>query len=86
VPKADNLTTFVCRFSGNLGASHSWSPQGSVQTFTCDSFVSPVHGIKYKIKSSPVVTPNIYFTLAIRGTFPGNERSQNVVYIRYKWE
>jgi hypothetical protein len=25
---ADNLTTFMCRLSGNLGASTSWNPQG----------------------------------------------------------
>jgi len=28
VPKADNLTTFMCRTSSNLGASGSWEPQG----------------------------------------------------------
>jgi len=27
VRKADNLTTFMCRLSWNLGASTSWSPQ-----------------------------------------------------------
>jgi hypothetical protein len=25
---ADNLTTFMCRLSGNLGASTFWNPQG----------------------------------------------------------
>ena len=28
VCKADNLTTFMCRMSWNLGASASWNPQG----------------------------------------------------------
>ena len=28
VRKADNLTTFMCRLSWNLGASTSWNPQG----------------------------------------------------------
>jgi hypothetical protein len=28
VHKVDNLTTFTCRLSWNLGASNSWSPQG----------------------------------------------------------
>jgi len=28
VRTADNLTTFVCRLSRNLGASTSWNPQG----------------------------------------------------------
>jgi hypothetical protein len=28
VPRADNLTTFMCRFSGILGATNSWNPQG----------------------------------------------------------
>jgi len=28
VHRADNLTTFMCRLSWNLGASNSWKPQG----------------------------------------------------------
>jgi hypothetical protein len=28
VRRADNLTTFMCRLSRNLGASTSWNPQG----------------------------------------------------------
>jgi len=28
VCRADNLTTFICRLSWNLGTSASWSPQG----------------------------------------------------------
>jgi len=28
VRKADNLTTFMCRLSWNLGASTSWNTQG----------------------------------------------------------
>jgi len=28
VRRADNLTTFMCRMSWNLGASPSWNPQG----------------------------------------------------------
>jgi hypothetical protein len=28
VRRADNLTTFMCRLSRNLGASASWNPQG----------------------------------------------------------
>jgi hypothetical protein len=31
VLRADNLTTFMCRFSGHLGASNFWNPQGPVQ-------------------------------------------------------
>jgi len=27
VRRADNLTTFTCQLSGNLGASTSWNPQ-----------------------------------------------------------
>jgi hypothetical protein len=26
--RADNLATFMCRLSGNLGASTSWNPHG----------------------------------------------------------
>jgi len=28
VRRADNLTTFMCRLSWNLGVSTSWNPQG----------------------------------------------------------
>jgi hypothetical protein len=28
VRRADNLTTFMCRLSRNLGASTSWNPKG----------------------------------------------------------
>jgi len=28
VRRADNLTTFMCRLSWNLGSSTSWNPQG----------------------------------------------------------
>jgi hypothetical protein len=28
VRRADNLTTFLCRFSRNYGASTSWNPEG----------------------------------------------------------
>jgi len=31
VHRADNLTTFMCRMSLNLGASTSWNPSGPVQ-------------------------------------------------------
>ena len=27
LPRTDNLTTFMCRLSGNLGAWNSWSPE-----------------------------------------------------------
>jgi hypothetical protein len=38
VGRADNLTTFMCRLSRNLGASISWNPQG---------LYSPVMGLLY---------------------------------------
>jgi hypothetical protein len=28
VPRADNLSTFMCQLSRNLGASTSWNPKG----------------------------------------------------------
>jgi len=36
--KADNLATFMCRLSGNLGASTGWNSQGLSR---------PVHGLLY---------------------------------------
>jgi len=40
---ADNLITFMCRLSWNLGASTSWNPQG---------LSSPVMGLLYLLKNS----------------------------------
>jgi hypothetical protein len=42
VRKADNLTTFMCRLSKNLGASTSWSPKGLSR---------PVMGLLYLLKT-----------------------------------
>jgi hypothetical protein len=39
VRRADNLTTFMCRLSWNLGASTSWNPQGLYR---------PVMGLLYR--------------------------------------
>jgi len=41
VRRADNLTTFVCRLSRNLGASTSWNPQGLSR---------PVMGLLYLVR------------------------------------
>ena len=84
MPRADNLTAFMWRFSSNLGASNFWRSQGPVQEFTSDSYVSPVHGIKHKnhIFASSKIQHLLYFTLVIRSTFADKERSQNVgIYI-----
>jgi hypothetical protein len=41
---ADNLTTFMCRLSRNLGASTSWNPQG---------LSKPVMGLLYLYGKMP---------------------------------
>jgi hypothetical protein len=44
VCRADNLTTFTCRFSRNLGASTSWKPKGlswPVMGLLCIYYVTP---------------------------------------------
>ena len=38
MPRVDNLATFICRLSWNLGASTSWNPQGLYR---------PVQGLLY---------------------------------------
>ena len=40
LPRANNLTTFMCRLSWNLGASNSWNPQGLPR---------PVMGLLYRL-------------------------------------
>jgi hypothetical protein len=43
VLRADNLTTFMCRLSKNLGASTTWSPKGLPR---------PVMGLLYLLVSN----------------------------------
>ena len=46
VRRADNLATFMCRLSWNLGASNSWNPQGLSR---------PVMGLLYLLPSRYIV-------------------------------
>jgi len=43
VHRPDNLTTFMCRLSWNLGTSTSWTPQGPSR---------PVMGLLYILPST----------------------------------
>jgi hypothetical protein len=47
VRRADNLTTFMCRLSRNLGSSTSWNPKGLSR---------PVMGLLYLCFTRPVKT------------------------------
>jgi len=47
VRRADNLTTFMCRLSWNLGTSDSWNPQGLSR---------PVMGLIYLYLLASLVT------------------------------
>ena len=40
VRRVDNLTTFMCRLSWNLGASASWNPSGPIQA--CNGIALPL--------------------------------------------
>jgi hypothetical protein len=40
VRRADNLTTFMCCFFRNLGASTSWNPEGLSRPVTGDLYLS----------------------------------------------
>jgi len=52
--RADNLTTFTCRLSWNLGASTSWNPQGLSR---------PVRGLFYNISTNQEFPPSCVPTL-----------------------
>jgi hypothetical protein len=54
VRRADNLTTFMCRLSKNLGASTSWDPKGLSR---------PVMGLLYLTCTIDVLTLYISFVL-----------------------
>jgi len=58
VPRADNLTTFTCWLSWNLGASISWNPQGLFR---------PVMGLLYLIAKYCKMIFSC-FPLLLRGT------------------
>jgi hypothetical protein len=56
---ADNLTTFMCRLSRNLGASTSWNPVGLSRPVTALLYL-----IFYKSKNRrPTAKPGHYSTL-----------------------
>ena len=56
--RADNLTTFMCRLSWNLGASTSWNPQGLSR---------PVMGLLYLLSSLSCDMIFIYCNLVSTG-------------------
>ena len=55
--RADNLTTFVCRLSWNLGASTCWNPQG---------LYGPIMGLLYPyLVWIPPTNTNNYFSFLL---------------------
>ena len=66
--RVDNLTTFMCRLSWNLGASASWNPQGLSR---------PVIGLLYLLLN------NIQFLRAIRHIgLPRKEELCNLLFMK----
>jgi hypothetical protein len=73
VRRADNLTTFMCRLTRNLGASTSWNPKGLSR---------PVMGLLYLMQArdqpscemhprahcltAPVITPSAWYDVVFR--------------------
>jgi hypothetical protein len=58
VRRADNLTTFMCQLSSNLGASNSWNPQGLSRPvmgllYLYDNFAL---GVELKSRIDPYLT------------------------------
>jgi len=43
--RADNLTTFMCRLSRNLGASNSWNPIGLQYAGIITSLLTPFSAV-----------------------------------------
>ena len=62
--RADNLTTFMCRLSWNLGASNSWSPLGLFRgyfTFTSVPYSSSRQCFIFlSLHRSPLVVPLLH--------------------------
>ena len=49
VRKADNLTTFMCRLSWNLGTSTSWNPQGLCRPVMGLLYLLPFYSTFYMV-------------------------------------
>jgi hypothetical protein len=47
VPRPDNLTTFMCRLSWNLGASTSWNPQSLSRPVMVRGTLCLIHGVRF---------------------------------------
>jgi hypothetical protein len=57
VSRADNLTTFMCRLSWNLGASAAWNPQGLSRPVMGLLYLTNVCDVPFTSVLRPVVTP-----------------------------
>jgi hypothetical protein len=80
VYRADNLTTFMCRLSWNLGASTSWNPRGlsrPVMGLLCLYLylkflgVSSVTWIRYNSANPQISGANVQHTFALAAWRPG---------------
>ena len=86
MPRADNFTTFMCRLSGNLGASTSRNPQRPVEA--CDGIDLPLlDGINclashFSVFSPERKEPSIPITGALVGSHLGDpvlEKNRNPI-------
>jgi hypothetical protein len=55
--QADNLTTFMCRLSKNLGAANSWNPKGLSRPVMglLLRYISFAHATVLHVRLSPVM-------------------------------
>jgi hypothetical protein len=61
VHRADNLTTFICRLSWNMGASTSWNPQ---------DLSRPVMGLLYGVLGKSLWKWKLYLVAVIEVKWP----------------
>ena len=81
VRRADNLTTFMWRFSWNPWAPYSWIPQGLYRDCFCFSLLifMTIHNLSEKIRGQPKVFSRIKYGLraAILTCIPKGNKTEH---------
>ena len=85
VRRADNLTTFMCRLSWNLGASTSWNPQGLSRPVMGLLYLLPLTSAGIKNDWSPSYTIPYAFMACVRKSLLFLLLFSNLLYSRFSF-
>jgi len=81
VRRADNLTTFMCRLSWNLGASTSWNPQGLSRPVMGLLYFLPLTTVfsMYPTAVTPTNRTTLYFETSENTSITRCRNTKNII-------